>query len=311
MAALESDTAVRWLVAVVCVCIVLQTALLTVLAISAVLSGTDATKATIFTTLIDGLKSLRWPLVLFGAVVMLRAPLVAIVETIVSSIVARRLAEESEVSSAWDIGTSIEGLTSSLSSAYDQYEKPMTEQQRTELKAFVANAFANGETEYLRDRKILWLHKEEGHDVGEAQSFRQCEAHVDFCLDYEAAKAKLQQSPDGTYDIVISHMGPSGDAFRLFKWMRENQRRSAFIVYTRKIDDPAFCRDAKELGIHRYTNRPIELFRFALDAVQTMPVATRPQNIPSLLTVGKVDITSAVTTAAAPLDGANGVVPNP
>ena len=312
IAALESDNAVRWLVVVVCICLILQTILIIVLASSAVWKGTDTVKADIFKSLVDGLKALRWPLVVFGTVVVLRAPLVAIVETIVSSIVTRRISEEAEVSSMWDTGGSIEGLTTTLSSAYDQYKQPMTEQRRRDLKTFVSNAVQKGETEYLRYRNILWLHKEEGHDVAEAQSFRQCDANVEFCYSFKEATDKLQLSPDGTYDIVISHMGPEGDGFRLFDWLTQNQRRAAFFVYTRKTDDVAFRDAAQERGIRRFTNEPKELFRYVLDAVQTMPLpSSRRSTVTTPATATEDAPTSVMIEAPVvvpPADGKNGTL---
>ena len=147
----------------------------------------------------------------------------------------------------------------------------MTEQQRSRLKEFVTEALENGDTEYLRGLQILWLHKDERHDEAEAESLRQCGAKVLFVCSLEIALERLATSPAGTYDLVISHMGLTGEAFQLLERMPKSQDKKAFIVYTRRVDDAVFIAEASKKGISYYTGTPWDLFRYVLSAAKSMP----------------------------------------
>jgi CheY-like chemotaxis protein len=270
------DTAVGWVVGVVCVCIVLQTLLLIVLATSVAFSH-DASlqkeRAAALATLTASLVTLKWPLVVFGVVVVLRIPLTAIVRETIARLFTSG-AERSDLAAEslqWS-GTT-KDLTRIISGAYDQYEKPMTEDQRERLERYLRSAAETGEIESMRDLRILWLHKMAEHDRREADAFEQCGAEVEFVDSLEQAREKLAASAK-PYDIVISHMGEAKDGFELYRTLPEEQQKH-FIIYTRNAKNQEFIDDADDRGIERYTSLPWELFRLVLNEAKTLPPVSR------------------------------------
>lgn len=275
------DSAVTWIVAVVCICIFLQTVLLIVLALSIAFGnarGAETDRA--FIALTADLVSLKWPLVLFAIVVVVRLPFTSILNEIVARWFSKRptRAEATAESIHWSIEGTTKDLTALISSAYDQYERPMTEEMRQKLERFLTKAVENGETESIRDLRILWLHRMQHHDRAEAETLRRCDAMVEFVDSLERACTRLASGK--RYDVVISHMGDDADGFELFKSLNLDQRER-FIIYTRKAEDKVFIEEAEKLGIKHYTNWPWELFELVLKAGKSVPLVARVPSIKS------------------------------
>ena len=164
-----------------------------------------------------------------------------------------------------------ESLTSLLTEAYDQYQRPMTPQLAERLYDNMKAKVELGTTDVLKGKKILWLHKDPKHDELESYSLKACGAFVNWCftvpeaLQMISSRDEKQQAP---YDLIISHMGQNQDAFTLAVQLPESHVHQPIVIYTRHVSDPAFQEKARDLGILYFTNLPDQLFDKVIDAIQ-------------------------------------------
>lgn len=224
-----------------------------------------------FKTLTDHIVALAWPI----ALVLVALSFAVLVERLLPSImefISSRQSVDTFLSSDFmhqleETSESFSGrLTRLITEAYDQYEGPMAPNLVIRLQQKLKREVENGRTDVLRDKRILWLHREPRHDRLESLAFQICGASVRWCFTVDEATNLLKQRKD-TFDVIISHMGEHEDAFTLNQNVPKEYAGVPFVVYTRRASDSTFQLRAGELKIERYTNLPDELFELVVDAL--------------------------------------------
>ncbi len=202
-------------------------------------------------------------------------------DTFVSESLIRQLEETSD--------TFTGRLTRLITEAYDQYLGPMTPDLVLRLQQKLKREVENGRTDVLRNKDILWLHREPRHDRLESLAFQICGALVHWCFTVDDANemlAKRIEERKRPFDLIISHMGNNDDAFTLYPRLPKEYKDKGipFIVYTRRAPQPEFQARAAELKIQHYTNLPDELFEMVLDVLNAPGEPTPPVERVSVIT---------------------------
>jgi ActR/RegA family two-component response regulator len=152
---------------------------------------------------------------------------------------------------------------------YDQYQNRgiMTVEHMKRMREMIDRKVQSGETQSLKDKRILWVHGNRSHDQFESAAFQVLGASVEFCLTTDEALDHVKRHP---FDLIISNMRREDDeeaGLTLFDSLTARRSAVPFIIYTRMAVDEAFQVRARARDLWDFTNQPDLLFQMVLQTL--------------------------------------------
>lgn len=149
---------------------------------------------------------------------------------------------------------------------YEQDKGTIDFAQSQKLVKNMTSLIRSGKLEALRDKKILWAHRDTRHDLLERDVFQLFGAKVQFVLSTSRA---LEAMHAEKFDAVISNMRRDEESeagFTLFSQIDSTIEMPACFIYTRTVSDELRKR-AADYGIRAIVNMPEDLFNAVTNAI--------------------------------------------